>query len=523
MEEEKQETTDEQQVVDEKLPENVESEKQDVQEIPSEQANEETTKEEAKEETPEEPHAKPKTKKDIDEKLASSPYAKRVPRRQYNAKNSFTPKPIPLHAEPIKREQKVPRDGSAPPSNQAHSSETASPKHASTVTPHAASPKKESKPHPLSSASSSVSASNQPHHQSTSPHSKQETQTKPAANQKTAPQQKELSHTKSTVSQKSVDSSKSSPQPKPHSVSTSPKKPLAKTTSTVSTATHRSSAPARSSASSPAKAASTPKAASKSKAASTTGKVASPSKSAASPKSKSAAVKPSSTSQPANKLAGEQSTSSSSSSSTPSSSSSTSSSETENQGTFSKIVVIAGPSGVGKSTVIKAMIAQYPDSFGFSVSHTTRKPRPGEENGVAYHFVEQDEYDKMVSEGLFLEHAAVHGNYYGSSVEAVRRVTEEQKKICIMDIDICGCRQIKERKDSIKPAFIRISVDKDELRRRLTERGTETEESLAIRLKNAEGELAPMPQFFDLEVTNNIVDDCAREILEFLKKSKILE
>jgi guanylate kinase len=87
-------------------------------------------------------------------------------------------------------------------------------------------------------------------------------------------------------------------------------------------------------------------------------------------------------------------------------------------------VVIAGPSGVGKGTLINRLIEQFPETFGFSVSHTTRAPRPGEENGVHYNFVTKGEFEQAVEKGDFIEYAKVHTNYYGTSLLAVEKVSE---------------------------------------------------------------------------------------------------
>ena len=96
---------------------------------------------------------------------------------------------------------------------------------------------------------------------------------------------------------------------------------------------------------------------------------------------------------------------------------------------------VCGPSGAGKSTLITMLRKEFPDDFGFSVSHTTRGPRPGEKDSVDYYFVEKSAMEKEISEGKFLETAHVHGNIYGTSFEAVNRVSANDK-ICILDIDI---------------------------------------------------------------------------------------
>jgi len=150
-------------------------------------------------------------------------------------------------------------------------------------------------------------------------------------------------------------------------------------------------------------------------------------------------------------------------------------------------VVITGPSGVGKGTLITRLLKEYPDNFGFSVSHTTRNPRPGEVNGQHYHFIPLDEMKREVESGKFVEHANVHGNMYGTSKAAVEKVLNEGK-ICILDIDVQGAEQVK--KSDLKPFFVFISPPSvEELEKRLRGRGTETEESVQRRLRNALGEL----------------------------------
>jgi guanylate kinase len=106
---------------------------------------------------------------------------------------------------------------------------------------------------------------------------------------------------------------------------------------------------------------------------------------------------------------------------------------------------VCGPSGVGKSTLISRLRQEFPDDFGFSVSHTTRAPRAGEENGVHYWFTTRPEMEAEVAAGKFLESASVHGNMYGTSFEAVERVSAAGR-VCILDIDVQGvasCRAAK--------------------------------------------------------------------------------
>lgn len=150
-------------------------------------------------------------------------------------------------------------------------------------------------------------------------------------------------------------------------------------------------------------------------------------------------------------------------------------------------LVICGPSGVGKGTLIDMLKQEYPLAFGFSVSHTTRQPRPGEKNGVHYHFVSVEKMEADIKAGKFLEHANVHGNFYGTSIAAVESV-RKTGKICILDIDVQGCRQC--RKAKLPGTYVFVSPPSfEELEKRLRGRGTETEDKIAKRLANAKGEM----------------------------------
>ena len=155
-------------------------------------------------------------------------------------------------------------------------------------------------------------------------------------------------------------------------------------------------------------------------------------------------------------------------------------------------VVMCGPSGVGKSTLIKRLQADFPGAFGFSISHTTRSPRAGEENGREYHFVAPEgraALEADIAAGKFLESATVHGNIYGTSKAAVEAVAA-QGRTCILDIDVQGVASCRRAGFKVGSYVFIAPPEIAELERRLRSRGTETEESLAKRLGNASKEMA---------------------------------
>ncbi|EPQ30585.1 uncharacterized protein PFL1_02109 [Pseudozyma flocculosa PF-1] len=163
-------------------------------------------------------------------------------------------------------------------------------------------------------------------------------------------------------------------------------------------------------------------------------------------------------------------------------------------------IVLSGPSGVGKSTLLKKLFEEFPHDFGFSVSHTTRAPREGEVRGQSYHYVTPDEFESLVRSGAFLEHAQFGGNRYGTTAKAVADVSTEgvqgrdgssNARRAVLDIDAQGVQLIKANHASLRPIYIFVSPPSfSTLRQRLTSRGTESDESIAKRLGMAASELA---------------------------------
>lgn len=170
-------------------------------------------------------------------------------------------------------------------------------------------------------------------------------------------------------------------------------------------------------------------------------------------------------------------------------------------------VVICGPSGVGKGTLISKLLADSPSAFGFSVSVTTRGPRPGEVDGTHYHFLTRDEAQAKVDEGGLVEFAEVHGTLYGTPKSSVDAVTANGA-VCILDIDVQGAEQVK--RSGLRALFVFIAPPSFEaLEARLRGRGTETEDKILKRLAGARAEMARSkePGFFDAVIVNDVVNE----------------
>ena len=178
------------------------------------------------------------------------------------------------------------------------------------------------------------------------------------------------------------------------------------------------------------------------------------------------------------------------------------------------LTVVAGPTAVGKGTVVNYILEHHPE-VKLSVSATTRAPRPGEVDGESYFFWSMDEFDANIAAGEMLEYATVHGtNKYGTPKQPVIDAIAAGKLV-LLEIDIQGARQVKAAMPEAKLIFI-APPSWNELVRRLQSRGTETPEEQARRLVSAEVELAAQSEF-DHVVINDEVARCASEVLDLMK------
>jgi guanylate kinase len=171
------------------------------------------------------------------------------------------------------------------------------------------------------------------------------------------------------------------------------------------------------------------------------------------------------------------------------------------------LIVLSAPSGAGKSSLLNAL--RPTADFVYSISCTTRAPRPGEQDGVHYHFISREEFERRIEAREFLEYALVYGNYYGTLKANVLRELEAGTDV-LLEIDVQGAATVRGHGEEIAGSLADIFLMPptfEELRRRLHKRGTESEEQLQLRLSNARREMASWKEYRYLIVSNLVADD----------------
>jgi len=182
------------------------------------------------------------------------------------------------------------------------------------------------------------------------------------------------------------------------------------------------------------------------------------------------------------------------------------------------VLVLSGPSGAGKSSLINAIADEIGDYY-FSISTTTRPMREGEVEGVHYHFVSKEEFQKDIEQDHFLEYALVHGNYYGTSLKPVKEALS-QGKLVIFDIDVQGNTAVKNRLGDITTSVFITSPSLSELKKRLIERSTDSKEVIENRIKMAKREIQRTSEY-DFVIINDDFDLAANVLKQIAKTARI--
>ena len=180
---------------------------------------------------------------------------------------------------------------------------------------------------------------------------------------------------------------------------------------------------------------------------------------------------------------------------------------------FKKLIIITGPSGVGKGTVVKELLDRNKDIW-LSISATTRNPRIGEKDGENYYFISDERFKDMIDKKDFLEWAQFAGNYYGTPLSTVNEKIEKGF-IVLLEIEVEGAKQIKEKFPEALSIFL-LPPSKAELEKRIRNRGTEKEEAIHRRLSRAIYEIASSNEF-DFVLTNHDVDETVKGVFKIIE------
>ena len=178
-----------------------------------------------------------------------------------------------------------------------------------------------------------------------------------------------------------------------------------------------------------------------------------------------------------------------------------------------KLIILTGPSGVGKGTVVREILDK-DKNIWLSISATTRDPREGEREGENYYFMNQEKFKEMIAQNLFLEWAQFAGNFYGTPISSVNEKIKDGFTV-LLEIEVEGAKQIKEKFPNSMSIFL-LPPNIKELERRIRNRGTEKEEAIKKRLSRANYEISVSNQF-DFALTNHNVDETAKKIIKFIK------